>query len=95
MLNKYYELIPRSHIGAAYFGKINWLTVSERVESCTATTVLKYWNGIIVSCIKDLFKPSFNRYNTRSQMTLDIHPYEKQIHDSKLYLFLDRKYKRK
>lgn len=39
------------------------------LESCTVTTVFKYWNSI-VPYINNMFKPSFNRYNTRSQMTL-------------------------
>ena len=74
--NKYMRrclnLSLRSHIGAAYFKKINWLPVSERVESCIATTVFKYWNRIVPSYINDMFKPSYKRYNTRSQMALDI-----------------------
>ena len=60
------------HIGAAHFRKINWLPVSERVESCITTTVCKYWNEIIPSNINDVFKLSYNSYNTRSQMALDI-----------------------
>ena len=41
-----------------------------------------------------MFKPSFNRYNTRSQMALDI-PFQKKTQDSKFYLFLDGKYGQK
>ena len=43
------DLPPCSHIGVIYFKKINWLPVSERVESCIATVVFKYWNGIVQS----------------------------------------------
>ena len=32
----------------------------------------KYWKGIALYCLNDIFMPSLNNYNTRSQMTLDI-----------------------
>ena len=47
----------RSHNEMIHFQKINWLPVSGRVESCIVTTA---------------FKPSSNKYNTGSQMALDI-----------------------
>ena len=34
------DLPSCSHIDAAQFRKINWLPVSERLESCTGTTFL-------------------------------------------------------
>ena len=42
------------------------------VEYCIANTVFKYWNGIVPGYIYEMFKPSFCRYSTRSQMALDI-----------------------
>ena len=48
----------------------NNLAVSERVESCIATTVFKYWNGIVPSYTNNM--PSYNKYNTKSQIALDI-----------------------
>ena len=38
-----------------------------------------------------MFQPSLSRYNTRSQMALDI-PLRKTMQDKKLHLFLERKY---
>ena len=61
-----------SYIDVAHFRKINQFTVSERVESYITTPVFKYCNGIVPSYINDIFKPQYNRYNTRSQMALDI-----------------------
>ena len=46
--------------------------VERRVEQCTSTTVFKYWKGIPPSYLNDMFMPSLNNYNTRSQMALDI-----------------------
>ena len=46
--------------------------VSERVQYCIATTVFRYWNGIVPTYINDMFKPSYNRHNTRSQLELDV-----------------------
>ena len=61
-----------THISAIYFNKINWLPVEHRVELCTATTVFKFWNQLTPSYFEDIFTPFFNKYNTRSQMALDI-----------------------
>ena len=66
------ELPPRGHINPSHFRKINWLPVEHRVELCTSTTVFKYWKGIAPSYLNDMFMPSLNNYNTRSQMALDI-----------------------
>ena len=66
------DLPSRSHISATHFRKINWLPVDLRVQLCTATTVYKYWNQLAPSYFNDIFTPSLNRYNTRSQMALDI-----------------------
>ena len=51
------DLPHRSHIGGTHFEKTYWLLVSRRVESCIATTVFEYWNGIVPSYINDMFKP--------------------------------------
>ena len=51
---------------------INWLPVERRVELCTSTTVFKYCKGIATSYLNDMFIPSLKKYNTRSQMALDI-----------------------
>ena len=66
------DLPPRTHISAIHFNKINCLPVEHRVELCTATTVFKFWNQRTPSYFKDIFTPCFNKYNTRSQMALDI-----------------------
>ena len=66
------DLPSHSHISATHFRKINWLPVDLRVELCTATTVYKYWNQLAPSYFNDIFTPSLNRYNTRSQMALAI-----------------------
>ena len=66
------KLPPRGHISPSHFRKINWLPVERRVEICTSTIVFKYWKGIAPSYLNDLFMPSLNNYNTRSQMALDI-----------------------
>ena len=54
------------------WNKINWLPVERRVELCTAATVFKYCKGIAPSNLNDMFMPSLNNYNTKSQMALDI-----------------------
>lgn len=51
---------------------MNWLSVSERIESCIAATVFKYWTGIVPLYINNIFDPSQIRCNTKSQMTFDI-----------------------
>ena len=56
----------------SHFRKVNLLPVEHRVELCTSTTVFKYWKGIAPSYLNDMFMPSLNNYNTRSQMALDI-----------------------
>ena len=66
------ELPSCGHISPSHFRKINWLLVEHRVELCTSTTVFKYWKGIAPSYLNDMFMPSLNNYNTRSQMALDI-----------------------
>ena len=66
------DLPPRSHITTLHFRKINWLPVELRVELCTATTIFKFWNQLAPSYFNEIFTPSYNRYNTRSQMALDI-----------------------
>ena len=68
----YLELPSRGHINPPHFRKINWLLVEHRVELCTSTTVFKYWKRIAPSYLNDMFMPSLNNYDTRSQMALDI-----------------------
>ena len=67
----------------------NNLAVSERVESCIATTVFKYWNGIVPS-YNNMFKPSNKKYNTGSQMAFDIR-LQKTNTRKKALIFLKRK----
>ena len=50
---------PHSHRGAAHFTNLYWLPVSERVESCTATTAFKYRNKVVSSYINGMLKPSY------------------------------------
>ena len=85
------DLPPHSHIGAIHLRKINWLPVSERVESCIVRLFFKYYNGIVPSYINDMFKPSSNKYNTGSQMALDISQ-QKINTGEKALIFLERKY---
>ena len=66
------ELPPRGHISPSHFKKINWLPVEHRVELRTSTTVFKYWKEVVPSYLNDIFMPSLDNYNTRSQMALDI-----------------------
>ena len=63
---------PRTYISAIHFNKINWLPVEHRAQICTATTVFKFWNQLAPSYFEDIFTPSFNKCNSRSQMVLDI-----------------------
>ena len=66
------ELPPRGHINPSHFRKINWLSVERRVELCTSTNVFKYCKGIAPSFLNNMFMPSINNYNTRSELALDI-----------------------
>ena len=84
------DLPSRSHISATHFRKIYWLPVDLRVELCTATTVYKYWNQLAPSYFNDIFTLSLNRYNTRSQMALDI-PLRKSALGQKIISFLGPK----
>ena len=43
---------PRSHIDSLNFREINWPPVSDRVEYCIAKRFFKYWNGIVLACMK-------------------------------------------
>ena len=70
-------LHSHSHIGVIHLQKVNWLWLSQGIESCMSTTVFKYWNktvpSVVHQCtINGIFKPSYNRYNTRLQMTVDV-----------------------
>ena len=58
---------PHGHISPSDFMKTIWLTVEHRVELHTSTTVLKYWKGISSFYLNDMFMPSLNNCNTRSQ----------------------------
>ena len=66
------KLPLRGHKSPSHFRKINWLLVQHRLELHTSTTVFKYWKGIAPSYLNDMFMPSLNNYNTRSQMALDL-----------------------
>ena len=79
-----------SHIGMIHLQKINRLPVSEREESHIGTTVFKDWDMIVTSYI-NVFKPSYNRCNTRLQMALNI-LLHKTSKGQQLHLFLDQKY---
>ena len=81
----YLDLRPHSHISTTHFRNINLLPVELRVELCTATIVFKYWNQMTPSYFNEIFTPSFNRYNTRSQMALDI-PLRKTVLGQKKYI---------
>ena len=54
------------------FRKINWLSVSDRIEYCIVNTFFKYWKGIVPGYIHEMFKPSLCSYSTGSQIVLDI-----------------------
>ena len=62
----------RPHIDPSHFRKINWLPVSDRVKYRIASTVFKYWNGIVPGYVHEIFKPSLCRYTTRLQIALSI-----------------------
>lgn len=74
------DLPPRSHIGVSHLRKTNWLPVSERVEFCITTTVFKYrtslYHHILMICLSYInymiHNSSGDKYNTRSQMKLNI-----------------------
>ena len=84
------ELPPRGHISPSHIRKINWLPVERRVELCTSTTAFKYWKGIPQSYLNDIFMSLINKYNTRSQMALDI-PLCRTIKGQKSMSFLGSK----
>ena len=65
------ELPSRGHRYPSHFRKIKCHLVERRVDLCIATTVFKYWKGIAPSYLNDMFMPSLNKYNTRSQIALD------------------------
>ena len=66
------ELPSRGHKNPFHFRKINLLPVELRVDLCTATAVLTYWKEKGPFYLNDMFMSSLNKYNTRSQMALDI-----------------------
>ena len=84
------DLPQRFHISTTQFRKINWLPVELRVVLCTATIVFKYWKQLTPSCFNEIFTPSFNKYNTRSQMALDT-PLQKTVFGQKSISFLGPK----
>ena len=85
---------PRTYISARHFNKINWLPVVHRTQLFTATTVFKFWNQLTPSYFEDIFTPSFNKYNTRSQKALDI-PLQKTTTGQKNISFLGPKVRSK
>ena len=84
------ELSSRTHVSVMHFNKINWLPVEHSVELCTATTVFKFWNKLTPYYFEDIFTPSFNKCDTRSQMALDI-PLRKTTIGQKSISFLGPK----
>ena len=80
------ELPPCGHKNPSHFRKIHWLPVERRAELSTSTTVFKYWKGIAPSYL-NMFMPSLNNCNTRSQMALDI-PIHRTIKGQKSIAFL-------
>ena len=84
------ELPPRGLISPSHFRKINWLPVECRVELCTSPTVFKYWKGIELSYLNDMFMLSRNNYNTRSPIASDI-PLCRTNKGQKIMLFLGPK----
>ena len=84
------NLPPRSHIDPSHFRKINWFLVRDRLEYCIANTVFKYWNGIALGYIHEMFKLSLYRYSTRSQVALDI-PLQKTNRGQKKLILLRAK----
>ena len=83
------ELPPYTHISATIFIKINWLPFRLTFEICTATRVFKYWNQFAPSCFINVLT-TFNRYNARSQIVIDIRP-QKFSFNQKGILFLGSK----
>ena len=71
---------PLFPIGMINLREIYLLLVSKRVESCVATTFFNI----------GMFKPSYNRYKTRSQMKFDI-PLRKAITRQQAFSFLGPK----
>ena len=66
------ELQPHVQISPSHFRKINWLPFQSRVNLRTSTTLFKYWKGIAPSYRNNIYIPSVNNYNTKSQMALNI-----------------------
>ena len=66
------ELQPHVQISPSHFRKINWLPFQSRLNLRTSTTLFKYWKGIAPSYRNNIYIPSVNNYNTKSQMALNI-----------------------
>ena len=79
----YLDLSPGLHIDATLAKKFGSHFLKEE------NLALQLLSLNIVPFINDMFKPSYNRYNTKLPMTLDTHL---RIQGSKLYLFLDQKH---
>ena len=84
------NLPPRFHIDPSDFTKINWVLASCRSKYCIANTVFKYQDGMVPGNIYEMFKSSLCKYNTRSQMALDI-PLQKTSTGQKIFSFLGLK----
>ena len=56
------KINSRHHIGAKKIKEINWLPTKERVEQRITIEVLKYWKGISLFYVNELFDPSRNTY---------------------------------
>ena len=88
------SVLSRGNINPPHFRKTNWHPIERRVELCTSNTVFKFRKGIAQSHLNDMFKPSLNNYNTRSQMALDI-PLFRRIERQKSMSFLGAKIRNK
>ena len=80
------ELPPRGDIKPSHF----WKKTGFYVDLCTSTTIFKYWKWIAPSYLNEIFMPSLNNYNTRSQMALHI-PLRRTIKRQKIISFFGPK----
>ena len=87
-INFFLGIPPRSHISVFCFKKINWLSVEQGIELCTASTVSKYWKRIVPTCLNNIFMSSRIKYNARLQMTWDL-PLYRTNNGHKCIIFLD------
>ena len=51
------NLNNRAHLGVREFKNIDWLPSKERMEQCTATNVIKFFNNSVLSYMSEMFLP--------------------------------------